>query len=774
MIRKEKKGLLLLLACVTIIWSIYFFQYIVRNLPLLYGTDLRPQWYLFYEEFSNLIKNFFVTHSFPFYSWHLFLGTNFFASKSYYLMGDIFNYIGLFLNGNFFNTAMILEIIKFYVSAIGMYVFLSKLQMKPIVKIIGSLAYTFSGWAIFFSGQMVFHSFYAWLPYYFMAMEDYLQYKKGYLFSFFTAVLLFTNFYFFFTISLLSPIYFLYRYGCINGNLKGWFKYALKLIGYYCIGVLMTMLLTLPTIFYMLQNDQLGNFKEGIFYSDFRVYIHYLVSALVPNYLYIYKDNIFETGQHYTREICMYSSALIVILSPQFIRSKNRVYKHMTLGVYILFFIILIFPLLDSALHGFADPSLRWTMFIIFFNIMTACNMLNDLDSLDYKLMRKCVMIYSIFLVFIIPFYSLCFEGSLNHISQWILFLVFAAICNLYLLTLKRNRKRDTLTYLLVLVVAELSISGYTLYHSNLDESKNQDYEFLYKVTHVLEGRENGLNNYLESLNPINTSQYYRIYIPHDSLYWSYSHNMSLNYKLNGVMTYDSTYAPSLNKLKEIVPSVKDFDSEWIFNIKDRSLIDFLNVKYAVVTDINELPAGENWVLIDNDYNYGLQVYENENYRSLGTTYNRVKPYKEFVDTSELMNTVFCNEVDYQKIEKMVGKAGSNLKDIMYINNQLFATIDSEGSSFLILTLPYDQGWNITVDGKKVETFSVNGGFLGFAIPGGISSIQMTFTPKGFKTGAICSVIGILLFALTIIYHKKRKKGNQNKDMKETSDINER
>ena len=50
----------------------------------------------------------------------------------------------------------------------------------------------------------------------------------------------------------------------------------------------------------------------------------------------------------------------------------------------------------------------------------------------------------------------------------------------------------------------------------------------------------------------------------------------------------------------------------------------------------------------------------------------------------------------------------------------------------------------------------------------------MTFTPKGFKTGAICSVIGILLFALTIIYHKKRKKGNQNKDMKETSDINER
>ena len=466
----------------------------------------------------------------------------------------------------------------------------------------------------------------------------------------------------------------------------------------------------------------------------------------------------------------MYSGALIAILVPQFMCSKNKVFKNLTLSVYVLLLIILIFPLLDSALHGFADPSLRWTMFIIFFNIMTACNVLNNFDSLNFKLMRNYVIIFSIFLISIVPVYSLCIEGKLNHISQWELFIAFASIYFVYFLILKRNEKENILAYLLVLIITELSVSGYFLYSSKVEESKNQNYEFLHRVTHVLEGSENGLNNYLLSLNPINSSQYYRVYIPHDSLYWSYSHNMSLNYQINGVMTYDSTYAPSLNKLKEIVPSVKEFDSEWIFNIKDRDLIDFLNVKYAVVTNINELPEGDNWILIDSDYNYGLQVYENGNYRSLGTTYNKVKLYNEFINPNELANTIFCDEEDYSKIVKIIGQEGSNLENILYLNNQLFATVETNKASFMILTLPYDEGWNITVNGKKVDIFSVNGGFLGFGIPDGVSAIQMTFTPKGFKIGAICSIIGIVLFVLTIIFHKKRI---QNKDMKERSDVYE-
>ena len=43
----------------------------------------------------------------------------------------------------------------------------------------------------------------------------------------------------------------------------------------------------------------------------------------------------------------------------------------------------------------------------------------------------------------------------------------------------------------------------------------------------------------------------------------------------------DSTYAPSFNKMKEIAPEVKDYNSEWIFNIKNPDILKFLSVRPA-------------------------------------------------------------------------------------------------------------------------------------------------------------------------------------------------
>lgn len=114
----------------------------------------------------------------------------------------------------------------------------------------------------------------------------------------------------------------------------------------------------------------------------------------------------------------------------------------------------------------------------------------------------------------------------------------------------------------------EYSISGFTLYYSRM-RSEGITYEFIESVTHVLQEKDNDLNAFLENIEPINYLQYYRTYIPLESIYWNFSHNMSLMVQLQGTMTYDSTYAPSFNKMKEIALEVKDYDSEWIFNIKN-------------------------------------------------------------------------------------------------------------------------------------------------------------------------------------------------------------
>ena len=218
MLKREIKEIVLLSLLVLFISFFMMSPYLLNQMPLTYGTDIKPQWFEFYTEFKNLMIQFLETKQLPFYSWNLFLGNNFFASKSYYLMGDIFSYIGLLIPLNFFDVAQILEVIKFLVSGWTMYYLLGCYKFNSKVKFIGSIAYTFSSWAIFYSGQLSFFSFYCWMPLYFSSIELYLQKGKKRMFPFICMILLFTNFYFFYTLSFFTPIYYIYRYSLLKDN----------------------------------------------------------------------------------------------------------------------------------------------------------------------------------------------------------------------------------------------------------------------------------------------------------------------------------------------------------------------------------------------------------------------------------------------------------------------------------------------------------------------------------------------------------------------------
>ena len=762
MLKKEWKPILLLFILISLICGFYFGPNIVNDLPLLYGTDIRPQWFPFYEEFTNLLDNFFKNGSLPFYSWSSFLGTNFFASKSYYLMGDIFSYIGYLTRLNFFNMALFTEILKYYVAGFSMYFLLSQFKFKPLVKVIGAICYTFSGWAIFYSGQLVFLSFYALVPLYFSGIEHYLKNKKSVLFIIMTALCLFTNFYFFFTLSCFTIVYYIFRYYNLKDDFRHFFKDTLVLIGYYVIGVCITMILTLPTIYYILGNDRLGNFKEGLFFNQIQVYLHNLVSIFIPNYLYIYGDNAFETLNHYTREICMFGGVINAILLPQIFISKNKKLKISTIMVFILFIVIMLFPRFGSIVHGFGDPSFRWIFFLILFNIIISSFILNDIDTINKKVLKITGIITIIILISIVPITTALTSANplFFHLNQIKLFAAFALLSALYILIII-SKNKYALILILSLTTLELLGSGFKLYNDKLAISKIQDNQFTNSVTHVLQDYDNQLNEVLDNIEPINQSQYYRVYIPHDSLYWEYSHNMAIFYQLNGTMTYDSAYSPSINKLKQIEPSIKDYESEWIFNIKDSALLDFLNVKYAIVTKKDELPLNGNWRLLSIDFRSGFQIYRNDNYRDLGTTYHKINLYDNYTNAHSLLDTVYCDSHDYNEIKNYLrSQKTSTLENISYYGNQLTGYVYSDEESFMVITLPYDAGWNIKVNGQDVNTYDVNGGFIGIPIQKGDNNIEMYFTPQGFKTGAILTGVGCISLITVTIYQNIRRKNN--------------
>lgn len=768
--KKEFKHLLILGILTSIVCLAMFLPNILNHLPVIYGTDLKPEQVFFNMEFTNLMNNFFKTGTLPFYSWSMFLGTNYWASQTFYNFGDIFTWLTLLVQQmNFFDKTLLFEIIKFFVSSYSMYFLLKEMKIETKIRYIGALAFAFSGWAIFFSGQLMFHSFYCLVPLYFLGIERYIRDNKKILFLVMVTILLISNWYYFYTLSLFTTIYFTYRYYLINKGFNNYFKNTFKIIGVYLIGVLICSAILLPTIFYMSGNNRIG-ISFDLLFGEKQVYLHLLASMFAPNYLYIYRNNVFETNWHVTREICLYAGSIVSLLTCQIFAYKDKIFKNASFILYGILIIIAIIPMGNAVMHGFSEPSFRWVFLLVFLNIITTCHLLNNFELFDKSIFKRITVGICIFVILIVPITAIL-SGTTSELlnqflMQWTLFIGCSLVIALISFLLIKKFK-NTIKILVILTVVEFSIFGSILYITNMDLSGKGTYEFFEQVTHVLQDEEGELNNHLDYLNEDNYGQYYRVYVPHDSIYWYYSHNMSIAYQLNGLMVYFSTYSPSVNKLKELAPQIIDYSSAMIFNITDPEVMSFLNVKYALVLNENELPPVIDWKLVDDNYRGSIKIYENQNYRALGTTYSKVISSVDFIENktvvSELNNTIVAEEKDLEEISSYLKTSTSvNLENVQYGGNQLTGTVISDEKSFMVITLPFDEGWKVLVNGQEVKKYEVNGGFIGIPIEKGDNSIEMYFTPKGFKIGVMLSGVGLVLAGLLIsfelIQNQKKKK----------------
>ncbi len=759
----KDSGLFWLILITLAIVSLMMLPYWLGNYPFEYGGDLKPTYFPYYSEFRLLMGNLVRGEGLPFYSWNLFLGNNFYSSKSFYILGDIYYYISLFFNTHFYNIFTIQTILKIAVSTSSFYWLARVFNYGKKTSIILGLCYGFSSWIMFFLGQPMFISAYSFLPLFIIGIEKYLRNSKITVFLISTALVLFTNYYMFFALSFFAPFYFWARYYAIKGEFKGWFKSALKLVGVYIVGVMITAILILPAFMYIIQNDRVGTMYFDLTFDQIQIYFHQLQAMFIPSQKVIYQVyNIFETGSHVSRELCMWAGSITSLLVFQLFTDKDRAYKRAMLCLYAVLFILFITPTGNMVMLGFSSPSFRWVYIIIILNLIVSGKYLSDLSLIHKKnLIVSCILIVLICLLNMPVYLFVTNQMSIfmDNIGMYTLALTSAAFFIGFTLILLSKSK-----YKLYLIIA-LSVCELSYYNVGLigyDRiNKNSTWEFIDRATSVLESYPNELNNYLDGLDDENYSSYYRVFVPHESLYWSYSHNHNLHYELQGVMTYDSTYAPSFNDMKMIAPQVKDFNSDWIFNIEDADLINFLNVKYAIVIDKSELPHS-NFTLVNDSYRGSLLVYENDMYRDVGTTYTKTVTYEAFMQDQLsldiLMDTVLCHSEDFEEISSLIGNEVVSLKNIDYHNNYFYGSAETNEEGFMVISLPYDEGWEIKVNNEVVKVYKVNGGMMGIALEDGFNEVVMNFTPSGFNAGMIISVIGITIGSVLIFFDNKKKK----------------
>jgi len=116
----------------------------------------------------------------------------------------------------------------------------------------------------------------------------------------------------------------------------------------------------------------------------------------------------------------------------------------------------------------------------------------------------------------------------------------------------------------------------------------------------------------------------------------------------------------------------------------------------------------------------------------------------------------------FQKYEQLVDSLKSDTLQInRFENSRIEGKIELSESKMLFLTIPYDAGWKIKVNGQKEKLYRVNIGFTGIVLPKGKHEIEIYYVPQYSKLTSSISIISIILFWIFLgfdIYRKRRRK----------------
>ncbi|MBR6162836.1 YfhO family protein [bacterium] len=82
----------------------------------------------------------------------------------------------------------------------------------------------------------------------------------------------------------------------------------------------------------------------------------------------------------------------------------------------------------------------------------------------------------------------------------------------------------------------------------------------------------------------------------------------------------------------------------------------------------------------------------------------------------------------------------------------------NEDNRYVFISLPYDKGWRIKIDGKETKTFPVFDHLTGFSIPKGAKEIDMRFRPSGFNSGLTVSAFSFFL-VIIFLFIRRRNDG---------------
>ena len=218
------------------------------------------------------------------FSWATDLGSGTMNAYSFYLYGSPFFWFSLLFPQNWLPYLMVpLLVLKFAVAGGGAYLYLRRYVKDPNFAVLGAALYAFSGWGLYNIFFNHFIDVLALFPWMLWALDETIYERRHGWFTFWVAVNLLNNYFFFVGQVLFLVIYFVCKLSA------GEFRLTLRLFGQLAfeslLGVALGFVVLWPTVLSVLQNPRTIDLSSGwgfLTYSKPQQYLAILLSWVLP------------------------------------------------------------------------------------------------------------------------------------------------------------------------------------------------------------------------------------------------------------------------------------------------------------------------------------------------------------------------------------------------------------------------------------------------------------------------------------------------------------
>ncbi len=779
----------LLVAC-----AIYVPFMIYDNGFFFYYGDFNVQQIPFYQLMHDTIKNGNIG-----WSHHTDLGANIIGSYAFYLIGSPFFWLTMPFPSEAVPYFMApLLILKTGCMSFTAYIYLKRYVYNKNYAVLGGLLYAFSGFTCFNLFFNHFHEAMIVLPLLLWAVDELFENNRLGVVALTVFASCLINYFFFVGQVFFVIIYWFVKVFSYSYELK--IKNFLLLIFEAVLGLLGTAVVLLPALLCVMENSRVSEMLGGwdaLVYADSQRYINILTAFLFPPELPAYPTFTPNSNTKWG-SLAGWLPLFSLTGVMAFMTRKNKHWLKKLIPMLALFAFI---PILNSVFQMFnVQYYARWMYMLVLMMSLATIIALEDMN-IEWTAPFVATAGLTLFLAGAIAFTPSYKKGDVGKevyeyglMDNKNIFWVHTAIalgCLLVLAILLKLtlKKKKLLPVVSIALVCAVSI-GYTVYiiangKSYGNDSKN--YMNALVVNHKddisLPNSENVRTDFYEMMD-------------NSGMYW----------QLPTIQAFHSVVPGSVMEFYNDVGVQRDVGSrpksgEYAVRslLSTRWLVDYVGDENSF-SDDNGVTAMPGWNYYDKQSEFN--IWENEYYIPMGFCYDEYilhETYEEIdkMNRTKLMLKAMVLTDEQAKKYSFVADKITDAKNYRYVKDDYFydcqnrkaqscssfeytkdgfiAEIDrtkANENTLVFFSVPYEQGWTATVNGKAVDIEKVNVGFMAVEVPAGeVSKISFNYQTPGLKAGIAVTAGSIVVFAVYMIIiklvgHKPLKKGRKYRIVK--------